>query len=125
MFDMAVHMPGSREELELMNFITLYNELRETTLIDGPEFAGVGLEYSHGKTLFGHLMSGYDAGYYCYLTRQQEEEGLSKLLGCDPISSASHGETDLPSPSTNPERRSRLVHGARHRLQLLYRRAKE
>ena len=46
-----------------------YNKLRtEISGLDGPE--GGDLEYGNGQATFGHLMGGYDAGYYGYLWSQ-------------------------------------------------------
>ena len=67
-FDMAVHEPGSHEELEAMKVSETYNKLRkEISGLEGPEMWGDGFDWGHGEATFGHLVGGYDAGYYGYL----------------------------------------------------------
>ncbi|KAK4500732.1 hypothetical protein PRZ48_008922 [Zasmidium cellare] len=67
LFDMAVHQPSSHEEAKEMNTTKLWNNLKSEILgMHGPE----GDEWGHGQAIFGHLFSGYDAGFYSYLSSQ-------------------------------------------------------
>ncbi|KAF5596570.1 hypothetical protein FPCIR_3976 [Fusarium pseudocircinatum] len=63
-FDMAVHHPKSHAELLRMDFTKIYYDLMEKLwLVRAPEPDDQG--YPHAD--LGHLVSGYDAGYYSYL----------------------------------------------------------
>ncbi|KAK4226697.1 Saccharolysin [Podospora fimiseda] len=71
LFDMTVHTPKSHEELEKLEVSKLYNELRaEISQIKGPEALGEPSTWGNGQATFGHLIGGYDAGYYGYLSSQ-------------------------------------------------------
>ncbi|KAL2164928.1 hypothetical protein VTH06DRAFT_224 [Thermothelomyces fergusii] len=71
LFDMTVHTPKTHEELETLDVSKLYNELRaEISLIKGPEAQGEPSTWGNGQATFGHLIGGYDAGYYGYLYSQ-------------------------------------------------------
>lgn len=67
-FDMAVHQPKSHEEIVALDASTLYNKLRkEISQIDGPEVKSGSWDWGNGQATFGHLIGGYDSGYYGYL----------------------------------------------------------
>lgn len=71
MFDMAIHEPASHADIEALDASETYNKLRkDISKIDGPETLGQGFNWGGGQSTFGHLMGGYDAGYYGYLSSQ-------------------------------------------------------
>ncbi|EFC43983.1 predicted protein [Naegleria gruberi] len=60
-FDMTCHTFTSAEEAEKLDSGALWRKLRrEVTLLENPEG-------TNGVASFGHLMGGYDSGYYGYL----------------------------------------------------------
>ncbi|PHH55189.1 Thimet-like oligopeptidase [Ceratocystis fimbriata CBS 114723] len=96
-FDMTVHTPKSHADIEKLDTSKTYNELRASIChLQGPDSLGenryenplvshyiteisneslltgydVHSDWGHGEATFGHLMGGYDAGYYGYLSSQ-------------------------------------------------------
>jgi metallopeptidase MepB len=70
-FDMTVHTPKSHAEAEAFELSKLYNDLRfQISGIKGPESLGLASDWANGQATFGHLIGGYDAGYYGYLSSQ-------------------------------------------------------
>lgn len=61
---MAVHNPATHNDLLQFDETKLYNSIKEDlTLQRNPDPTRWGPAHCH----FGHLMSGYDAGYFSYL----------------------------------------------------------
>ncbi|CAK7207857.1 metalloendopeptidase [Sporothrix eucalyptigena] len=70
-YDMTVHAPKSHETLEALDLSSFYNDLRaQVSGIKGPEAEGEPGTWGNGQACFGHLIGGYDAGYYGYLYSQ-------------------------------------------------------
>lgn len=70
-FDMLVHEPADAASLSSLDISSTYNRLRqEIVKLDGPEALGKGFDWGNGQATFGHLIGGYDAGYYGYLSSQ-------------------------------------------------------
>ncbi|KAL7627760.1 metalloendopeptidase [Parahypoxylon ruwenzoriense] len=70
-FDMTVHTPASHEDLEKLDASKVYNDLRtQIAGLNGPEALGEPSTWGNGQATFGHLIGGYDAGYYGYLSSE-------------------------------------------------------
>ncbi|KAH7304424.1 peptidase family M3 [Stachybotrys elegans] len=68
-FDMSVHSPESHDDLKKLDLSKTYNNLRaEISGLNGPESLGEPMDWGNGQATFGHLIGGYDAGYYGYLS---------------------------------------------------------
>lgn len=68
-YDLAVHDPPSRQEMEDTNFGVLYNKLWVKNVpSNGGEALGQGWEWAHGESSLRLIMGdSYDAGQFAYI----------------------------------------------------------
>ncbi|ELR09227.1 hypothetical protein VC83_01861 [Pseudogymnoascus destructans] len=87
-FDMAIHTPKTHEEAIGLEVSELYNTLRmQISGMKGPEALGQGNAWGNGPATFGHLIGGYDAGYYGYLSSQvYSADMFHSVFAKDPMS---------------------------------------
>ena len=89
-FDMTVHTPKSHNLAESTKYSELYNDLRtQIAGLKGPEALGLESNWGNGQATFGHLIGGYDAGYYGYLSSQvYSTDMFYSVFKKDPMSKA-------------------------------------
>jgi metallopeptidase MepB len=67
-YDIRVHSPADRAELEAMDLAEEFNRMHaEITGMHGGEALGEGWGWAQGQSVFRMIVGGYDAGYYTYL----------------------------------------------------------
>lgn len=70
-YDFKIHNAPSHDIATTQDLSSLYNSIRkDLTGLNGPEInspTGDDFSTASGQTRFGHLVRGYDAGYYCYV----------------------------------------------------------
>ncbi|RDW92366.1 zincin [Coleophoma crateriformis] len=88
MYDMAIHSPASRDELESMDLSVMWHQmLSDITMMKGTEALGEGWSGRHGNSRLGALMRGYDAGYYAYpLAKAYAQDLFTAAFEKDPMS---------------------------------------
>jgi len=69
-FDMACHTPSSPEIAKNRNYGDLYNQLRTEIMWLSDDDQLTVTSNGNGHSCIGHLLGGYDAGYYGYLYSQ-------------------------------------------------------
>ncbi|KAI9704772.1 MAG: hypothetical protein M1836_006552 [Candelina mexicana] len=86
-FDMMVHEPEDHAAIEKLEISKRYNALRkEISQLDGPEVLGANYDWGNGQATFGHLIGGYDAGYYGYLSSQvYSADMFSTVFNANPM----------------------------------------
>lgn len=64
----ALHEPASHEFLESIDISEQCNTPRADIVgLNGPATTSENVAWENGEATFGHLVEGYDAGYYGYL----------------------------------------------------------
>ncbi|KAI5245791.1 hypothetical protein E4T43_02926 [Aureobasidium subglaciale] len=95
-FDMAVHDPSSQEACAALDPTTLYTSWHERlTFLSTPPS-----ERGHPHADFTHLLSGYDAGYYSYLSAQVSAADLFAEFKDDTKSQETWEEISVYSTGT-------------------------
>lgn len=110
-FDMTMHEPASHDAIKALNPTVTYNTLRkEISQIEGPEVLGEGDEWGNGQATFGHLMGGYDAGYYGYLSSQVYSTDMFYTIfkenPMDPVQGRRYRKTVLEKGGSQDEMKS-------------------
>ncbi|GME41616.1 putative metallopeptidase protein [Neofusicoccum parvum] len=92
-YDMTVHTPATHQEIVDMPLTVLWNQnMKNVSLMNSMELVVTDESkkwtWGHGQSAFGHLMGGYDAGYYGYMSSLvYAEDMFYTVFKKDPFSS--------------------------------------